>query len=119
RTGTGSFGLLPSHAPLGPALLQRAEEHLARQHVVRLGELATAVGADRETADRALFHLCRQGKAIFDVERREYRHRQMFETPIDEEKLFPPDPRKEPARALPPRGRVPPAAGHVREKKAL
>ncbi|HYO68025.1 MAG TPA: SWIM zinc finger family protein [Archangium sp.] len=43
---------------------------------------------------------------LFDVQRREYRHRELFETPVDEERLFPPDLRRERANALLQEGRV-------------
>src|SRR5690606_13042301 len=35
------------------------------------------------------------GRAIFDVEARQFRHRELFEDPIDEAKLYPPDRRRE------------------------
>ncbi len=37
---------------------------------------------------------------MFDVETRLYRHRELFETPIDEHKFFPPDLRRERASQL-------------------
>src|SRR6185436_4357169 len=41
-----------------------------------------------------------QGRAIFDVESRHFRHRELFEQPIDEAKMFPPDERLERAKVL-------------------
>ena len=56
---------------------------------------------------RACERLCRQGRAIFDVESRDFRHRELFEQPVDEAKLFPPDERLERAKALLARNAVP------------
>src|SRR5262249_50461740 len=53
-----------------------------------------------------LFHLGRRGQVIYDVERREYRSRELFAVPVDEARLFPPDPRRERAWDLVKRGEV-------------
>jgi hypothetical protein len=44
---------------------------------------------------------------MFDVESRDFRHRELFEQPVDEAKMFPPDARMERAAALLARNAVP------------
>ncbi|MEI9866353.1 MAG: hypothetical protein WDN00_17710 [Limisphaerales bacterium] len=51
--------------------------------------------------------ICRQGRAVFDVESRDFRHRELFEQPVDEAKFFPPDERLERAKALLAKNAVP------------
>jgi hypothetical protein len=80
-------------------VLARALEALRDRHALGEGALARALGVEREAATAALVRLCRHGRAVYDVERREYRHRELFETPIDEARYFPPDPRQFQARA--------------------
>jgi SWIM zinc finger len=53
-----------------------------------------------EAAQAALEKLCRLGRAMFDVRSREFRHRELFEKPIDEARLYPPDARIEKAGVL-------------------
>jgi hypothetical protein len=60
-----------------------------------VASIAERCGFDLRRAERAVMRLCRQGRAIFDIERREVRHRELFEDPPDEARLFPPDPRRE------------------------
>lgn len=50
--------------------------------------------------------LCRQGKITYDLERREFRFRELFPDPIDEAEVFPPSPQFERARELLDSGRV-------------
>ncbi len=94
-TGTGGFDLLAEAADaedrhLGPALdLLRRDYH----HSIR--EIAAELAIDEPAASRVLVRLCRTGRSMFDVETRRYRHRELFEQPIDERKYFPPDLRRE------------------------
>jgi hypothetical protein len=99
-TGSGSFDLLTPEAPVALGLKERVLAVLRERQAASVEALAQAVGADKPDTSRALFHLCRAGMTIFDVQRREYRHRELFETPVDEERLFPPDLRRERAGAL-------------------
>jgi hypothetical protein len=62
--------------------------------------LATATGLPLADAASALSALNRGGRVMFDVETREWRHRELFAPPLDVERLYPPDPRQEAAAAL-------------------
>jgi hypothetical protein len=99
-TGSGSFDLLARTAPVDAATVSRAVELLRERHVMRLDDFAAALALAPDQAAQVMTRLCRQGRAIFDLERREYRFRELFEQPPDEAKLFPPDPRQEEARWL-------------------
>lgn len=68
-TAPGGFSLLVAPAPPDPNLEQR----LARDYHLP----ATPDN------DPALFEACRQGRAIYDLEAREYRHRVLFDQPPD------------------------------------
>jgi hypothetical protein len=74
----------------GPAL-----DYLRQAGLASTDELAAAVGCDWESARRLLVRLCRQGRVMYDLESRLYRHRELFPAPLDEESLFPPDARRE------------------------
>jgi hypothetical protein len=97
---TGSFDLLGDPAPVSAELLARVHQQLAGRFHASIKELATALNQDPDVIWRACERLCRQGRAIFDVEARDFRHRELFEQPIDEAKFFPPDERRERAQAL-------------------
>jgi hypothetical protein len=105
-TSTGGFDLLAAAAAadephLAPALaLLRGNYHLS------VDALAQALAIDKAAASRLLVRLCRQGRAMFDVEARDYRHRELFETPADEAVYFPPDRRREMADAFIAKGEV-------------
>jgi predicted ArsR family transcriptional regulator len=105
-TGTGGFDLLQDTAAADDVLLGPALDLLKRE-VHRSGaEVAAVLGIDQARATRLLVRLCRQGRCIFDVETRRYRHRELFETPADEARYFPPDLRRELAAHLSAEGRV-------------
>jgi len=99
-TDTGSFDLLSDTAPVNNELLAQAYRELASRFHASPKELATTLRQPPDVLWRACERLCRQGRAIFDVESRDFRHRELFEEPIDEAKLFPPDDRLERAKAL-------------------
>jgi hypothetical protein len=99
-TGTGSFDLLVDHEVADNRLTERAGQQLAQRKACAPADLARALRAQPAAVEAALARLCRQGRAIYDVERREYRHRELFAQPIDEAHYFPPDPRRAAARAL-------------------
>ncbi len=99
-TGTGSFDLLSESSAPDEPLTNRALEVLVRRHSTTPQELSDELGAPREDVWRACQRLCRGGRAIFDVESRGFRHRELFEKPIDEAHLFPPDPRLERAATI-------------------
>jgi hypothetical protein len=118
-TGTGGFDLLTPEGPVDAGLKERVLATLRERQAASVEALAQAVGADKPDTSRALFHLCRAGLAIFDVQRREYRHRELFESPLDEERLFPPDPRRERARVMLSEGQVRVASVTPRETRKL
>ncbi len=99
-TGTGSFDLLVDHEAADDRLTERAGRELSQRKACAPAALAKALRAELVAVEAALVRLCRQGRAIYDVERREYRHRELFAAPIDEAHYFPPDPRRAEARAL-------------------
>jgi hypothetical protein len=99
-TDAGSFDLLGDPAPVSAELIADVHRQLSAQFRSSPSELAAGLGRDPEEVWRACERLCRQGRAVFDVETRAFRHRELFEEPLDEAKLFPPDPRTERAEAL-------------------
>lgn len=105
-TGTSSFDLLVSSEPADEGLLEQALAHLREQYTTDEEQLVSTLGCDKPTASRLLAALCRRGLAIFDVQARHYRHRELFETPINEEELYPPDLRREAATELLAAGKV-------------
>jgi hypothetical protein len=105
-TETASFDLLTSGGGEDPGQMARAGDWLAAQYVAGVDELSTALGISKETAARSLERLCKQGRAVYDVEARRFRHRELFEAPIDEAKLYPPDVRRERVQSLLDQGRV-------------
>ncbi len=105
-TGTGGFDLLGDPAAADDALLGPALDLLLRHYHQSVAEVATALGVEQGKAMGLLVRLCRQGRCMFDVESRQYRHRELFEQPADELKYFPADLRRELAARLLPEGRV-------------
>lgn len=105
-TDSASFDLLAPAGGEAEAEVARARELLAGRFHASHEELATGLGCSRDQAARLAAALCRRGLATYDVERRELRHRELFEAPIDEARLYPPDPRRERARAHLAAGRV-------------
>ncbi len=105
-TETASFDLLTSGGGEDPGQVERAGDWLSGRYVVGTDELS-AGPRDHQGISRALLErLCRQGKAVYDVESRRFRHRELFENPIDEAKLYPPDVRRERVQALLDQGHV-------------
>ncbi|MEW4529148.1 SWIM zinc finger family protein [Maioricimonas sp. JC845] len=116
-TGTGSFDLLVSNEPVDEVLLERTLQHLQLQYTANETELTEVLACDKPTASRLLAALCRRGLAIYDVQTRRYRHRELFESPIDEFELYPPDPRREAADRLVAEGQVRIDACNIRETR--
>lgn len=116
-TGAGSFDLLVSTENLDEQVVTKVLEQLRRDFTANERRLAEDLDVPRETASKALAALCRRGLAVYDVQRREYRHRELFETSIDESKLYPPDPRREAARRIVADGNVAVARCDVRETR--
>ena len=99
-TGTGGFGLLGTGAAEDEPRLPAALDLLRKRYHASIDQVAEALGTDKAAASRILVRLCRQGRAMFDVEARDYRHRELFEAPADEATYFPPDIRQERAQAI-------------------
>ncbi len=95
---TGNFDLLGDARQVDLEILDGVQMELERRFHASPRELAEALGQTPTLVGRALERLCRRGRAMFDVESRDFRHRELFESGIDEEKLFPPDPRTEAAQ---------------------
>ncbi len=114
-TGTGGFDALAEAAAADDVLLGPAMKLLQSKYHVSIGELAEALSVDRVKASAVLVRLCRQGRCMYDVETRRYRHRELFEQPADEAKYFPPDRRRELATKMLAEGRVELASCAVEE----
>lgn len=91
-TGSG-FDLMSCGVGADDATLGKAYETLAKWHHISVGMLSETLGRSKNTALRALERLCRQGRAMYDVEKRDFRHRELFAQPVDEAKFFPEDDR--------------------------
>jgi hypothetical protein len=102
-TGAGSFDLLSADTECKEPLIQRGLDYLREQVTADEKQLAMVLECPREVTSQILATLCRRGTSIYDVEARHYRHRELFEVPIDgeaEQRLYPPDPRREAADRL-------------------
>jgi hypothetical protein len=105
-TGTGGFDLLSESAAADDAFLGQALDLLQRAYYRSAKDIAQSLAIDEAHATRLLARLCRQGRCIFDVESRRYRHRELFESPAEEARYFPPDLRRELAAKMIADGRV-------------
>lgn len=99
-TSTGGFDLLAEAAAANDNLLDPALALLRERQHASVEDVAEALNIDKPSASRVLVRLCRQGRTMFDVEARRYRHRELFEMPADEAIYFPPDRRQELAAQL-------------------
>ena len=99
-TSTGGFDLMQEAAAADSAHLGPVLDLLRKNYHVGLTNTALALGVERAEAERVLVRLCRQGRCMYDVETRRYRHRELFETPADEATYFPPDRCRELAEEL-------------------
>lgn len=118
-TGTGSFDLLSEATRVDDALIQSVHERLVAEFASSPEKLAQHLNRSLPEIWGAAQQLCRRGRAIFDVETRRFRHRELFETPIDEAKLFPPDERVEKAAELVANGAVGIDSCEVQETRKL
>lgn len=99
-TGSGSFDLLASSRSPEEELVAAGRAYLQSRFTADERQLAEHLKCSAADASHLLATLCRRGLAIYDVQARDYRHRELFEEPIDESRLYPPDPRREAADAL-------------------
>lgn len=97
---SGDFELLTGGSAADSTLIPGVRERLENALHATPAQLARDLGESPEAIWRACERLCRQGRVMFDAESREFRHRELFDQPIDEAKFFPPDDRLERARAL-------------------
>ncbi len=96
-TGSGSFDRLVADTGTDESLVQSALEKLRSRIRYPVAGLADDLGVRPEVASKLLAVLCQRGRAMYDLQRAEYRHRELFESPPDPARLFPPDPRREAA----------------------
>lgn len=115
-TSTASFDLLvaPDKSSSGR---ERALTVLRQRFCMTTSELATALGMDVAAAARLFASLCAEGRAIYDIESRAYRHRELFAAPIDLAKVYPPDARREAAERFVAEGAVTIESAAPRESK--
>ena len=106
-TDTGSFDLLSDTAPVSDDLIAQVHQQLTNRFHASAKDLATDLKQAPDNIWRTCERLCRQGRAVFDVASREFRHRELFEQPVEEAKFFPPDERLEKAKALIEKNAVP------------
>lgn len=99
-TEAGGFDLLSDTAAAAATDLEPVLHLLRDRYHASVADLAEALHQPAANVWRCCERLCRQGRAMFDVETRHFRHRELFEAPADEAALFPPDERAERARAL-------------------
>jgi hypothetical protein len=66
-------------------------------------EIAQQTGSSANQTNRTLAGLCAAGRAMYDLEARRWRHRELFLPPIDLEQLYPADAERDLALAMPTR----------------
>lgn len=119
-TDSGSFDLLvDDDSAVDENTATRAHEQLRSAVHTSVRAMAEALEVEPREASRLCAVLCRRGLAIYDVESRSYRHRELFEEPIDESVLYPPDPRREAAQRLLAAAAVDITSCEVRETKKV
>ena len=102
-TESGGHDLASGIEDADERIVNAAIDALSARQAASAQKIADAIGASLPDTDRALARLCRRGRAIYDVERRDYRHRELFGQPLDvkrESELFPPDARRAEGRKL-------------------
>lgn len=99
-TESGSFDLLSDTTAAQDELIAPVQQLLRNAFHATAKQIAATLNQPSDAVWRACERLCRQGRAIFDVETRGFRYRELFEEPIDEAKFFPPDERLQKANAL-------------------
>lgn len=113
-TESGSFDLLVAPSS-DEGLEARVLAWLQRRLHATADEVAAGVKAPVPAVVKALSALCAQGRCLYDVEARDWRHRELFPTPIERSRLYPPDPRREEASGYVARGEVALSSTSVRE----
>lgn len=99
--GFGESGGLGLSLPARPSPnSDRLLPILAQRFRLTTADAASAAGCTEAEAAQALTALCVGGRVMYDVEAREWRHRELFNPPVDTAHLFPPDSRREEADRL-------------------
>ncbi|MEZ5325086.1 MAG: SWIM zinc finger family protein [Verrucomicrobiales bacterium] len=97
-------GWMKSGHSLGARFVARqcddARKLLIERTTASSREVAEVLSVERRDAENALIDLCRRGEAVYELETRQFRHRQLFSEPIDLAAMFPPDIRSERAAEL-------------------
>jgi hypothetical protein len=99
--GFGSSGSFDLNTPVPPdASAEGVLALLATAFHLSTSEVAETAGLRLEQASQALTALCHQGRVMYDLEARRWRHRELFTPPVDVSMLYPPDLRREEAQRL-------------------
>jgi hypothetical protein len=115
-TSTASFDLLV--APEKPTTARdRALSVLQERYSARASDVASALSMELPVATQVLTSLCAEGRCIYDVESRAYRHRELFAKPMDLLKVYPPDRRRETAERFVAQRKVQIASAAPRETR--
>ncbi|MCE9671059.1 hypothetical protein LY474_24925 [Myxococcus stipitatus] len=104
-TGTAGMDLL-LEPERDAALGERVLGVLRERFHVSTEEVARELGVTPAVAAGGLAAQCAAGRAMFDVEARRWRHRELFADPVDLGRLYPPDTRREEAERLEAAGEV-------------
>lgn len=115
-TSRASFDLLvaPSDRTSGK---EAALAVLRERHAAGASELAAALSITPAAAAQLLTALCAEGRCIYDLEARAYRHRELFADAVDLARLYPPDERREAAQRFVAEGAVSIASAAPRETR--
>ena len=81
-SNTARLDLLAPRAPVSTETLQTVHAKLADMWVADVNGLAAAAGLDRPTTLSALTLLTQQGRAIYDLEKSVWRHRELTREPL-------------------------------------
>jgi SWIM zinc finger len=103
--------------PVPPEFLSPVLAPLVSQRALSADDAIVESGLEPRRAMRALARLCRAGRAVYEPETGRYRHREMFELPIDIASLEVMDPRAMGARAFVRDGEVSIQAVERRERR--
>ncbi len=101
--GRARFDMLDGGQEPSESLLNRSIEVLKQHGEIRERDAAKRLQCEPAEASRVLMRLCRRGRALYDLEARAFRHRELFRNPMDigyEAEVFPPDLQAEEARSF-------------------
>jgi hypothetical protein len=84
---SSGLSLTAPHAIIEPATLAAIWRHLQQQERAGADELAMMLQLSPAVVATGLALLCEQGKAMYDLEARQYRWREVADTPLDDLKI--------------------------------